>query len=50
VAIGPGGERAKFLDGGMRVGDAVADGEERGVEDANVATKSVQDAGGFEGH
>jgi hypothetical protein len=50
VAVRPEGEGAQFLDGRMCVGDAVADGEGRRVEDADVATQTVKDAGCFEGH
>lgn len=50
VAIRPGGEGAKLLNRGMGVRHAVADGEGGGVEDTDVAAKTVQDAGGFEGH
>lgn len=50
VSIRPGGERTQFLDRGVCVGHAVADGEGRGVEDSDVAAQAVQDAGGFEGH
>jgi hypothetical protein len=37
VPIGPGGEGAKFLDGGMHVGNAIANGEGGRIEDADVA-------------
>jgi hypothetical protein len=37
VSIGPGGEGTKFLDGGVRVGDAVANREGRRIKDADVA-------------
>jgi hypothetical protein len=34
----------------VRVRDRVANGEVGGVEDADVAAETVEDAGGFEGH
>lgn len=50
MPVGPLGERPELEDRGVGGLNGIADWEEGGVEDANVAAETVENAGGLEGH